>query len=335
MATDSIAAAPLPLPARLVQLLRGARVRTAGHVVAVFGETPALEKDEKLAAVTATLVKVLGEDVPADEEFGVWCDELAKFLARAADRDLSDARRLAGTLAEERALALVSRRVAGQLTVAQCKMAVVDSLALMGAMAPPLKRWRTGRVVRRSEATDEDARKKSEVDEHGRWAGRAVGLLRRAGFPVLLGPDGGERDDDLLKHLFAKRRASTLRARVRSFERFLDTVKLRTGGSDYDVALFLAYLKDLEDEGPGLQSHVLLSMPFNSLSVSVAWTWPSALATTRSSWHWWMAWRRRCLKRGRGDAKPGGSRFCLSSRWSLPSTSRVSHCIVVFFAATY
>ena len=78
-----------------------------------------------------------------------------------------------------------------------------------------LKRWRTTRATLRGTAENEDERARAETEEQSRWITSALEVLEMIAAPSLRDAAGERRDPKLLRHLFGKRRASTLRARTR------------------------------------------------------------------------------------------------------------------------
>ena len=235
---------PLGLPAGLVALLGQRRVRTAGHIAMVFAEALSGEKD-----LGDMLGAVLGMTPGSHESWEDWVGALQEALEGAADQDLRDAARLGRGLPEERMLRVVTKRA---LEVGATSSVTAGTLLMAQAsVAPPTKRWRTGRTLRRSLATNEDARAGAERAEHKKWAGKAVELLVKMQAPVIMDHDGNEREQEALEVLFTKRRPSTLRARVRYFARFLQAVWLRTGRWAYGPGEVLIYLADLAESGVG------------------------------------------------------------------------------------
>ena len=112
-------AAPLSLPADLAGRLAELGIRRAGHLAAVF----AGEATED--GVETQFLEVLGGQVVEDEVWTGWVKALLKMKEIAEGQDTADAERSVRGYAEERALALVRKRLAEADETAARPLAVV------------------------------------------------------------------------------------------------------------------------------------------------------------------------------------------------------------------
>ena len=172
-------------------------------------------------------------------------------MPKAVDYDRRHAERIAGVPVETK-VAVVLRRAGDEPPAPRRRSAEQAEIDVQWA-PPPAKRWLTTRVARRELGDGgPDARKRAEKEFHDLWSSKALELLKLVDAPVLRAPDGAQRDDKVLRHLFAKRRASTLRARTRVFGFFLGWLRLRRAGRmEYDSTDLLGYLTDLFEEKRG------------------------------------------------------------------------------------
>ena len=241
-------AAPLPLSMELVEALKRRGIKRAAHVEGVFGGDRAHGP-----GLRARVREVLGDELRA-EQTEEWALELEDFLPAARDQARGDADRIARVDGITRADAVRRQRARDEVERPYPLVAAASELAWA---PPPVKRWRTQRVARRAASGEEpDARKRAEQEEHKKWATQAAQILLDVDAPVVNDGAGGRRSVNQLLPLLSRRRASTVRARVRVYGKLLSWVQRRrpgggTGAAPMTTMDVLSYLNDAEEAHGG------------------------------------------------------------------------------------
>ena len=241
----------LPLPESMRTAMRGRGLRRAAHFAAVFGVSGDVASEADWGRLRTALAKVLGDEVPEQEVFEEWLHALAEFLPQAEAWEKDDVERLleVGPVLRERAL-----REQAEAVMAVAPPTIEEAQVDLLWAAPPAKRWRTSRVLKRSAPeAGPDARARTEREEHRRWAEAAVDIVIELDAPVVFDASGATRSRSLLANLFAGRRASTLRARVRVYRKFLAWLRLRpTATLRYTSSDVISYLLSFADVDTGM-----------------------------------------------------------------------------------
>ena len=187
------------------------------------------------------VLEVLGVGIPGEEldHYVAWLLEVLPDLEAKAAKE---AERTARMDPVERTL----RAKRSSDTVEPIK-----PLAAALLLEPPRerKRWRTTREAKRAEAETPDARATAERMELDRWAAQSIEILKSLDAPVVRGPDGELLSDRHLRHAVGKRRASTLRARVRYWKRWWAWAQARRG--NYRKVTYLDAIDFLEATAEG------------------------------------------------------------------------------------
>ena len=179
----------MPAPV-LSALARYGRV-TAGRLKSLF-EEDILDG----AALGRTLTEILGEPVN-DEEL----EHYVLAVQASWEKVLAEAAGDAGRTA--RVDPVIRTLMAQRFLAKGCESQPSAAAVVAAAVTPGTgKRWRTSRVARREQTTDEAERASAERLEHQKWSLALVSILLEAEAPVTVDAAGNQREQSVLLHLF-------------------------------------------------------------------------------------------------------------------------------------